>query len=154
MNLLGIVASPFAPYIAGGAAVALIGGILWVDIGAYNRGAAHERLAWQATAAKAVTDAQALALERQLRANDAATAKAERDRVYALARTPITNEVTRYVQTPAGAAVCVDADGVRLGSAAIAAANAATAAAGGRDAGVRPAAADVHDRRPGGRMGG
>lgn len=92
-------------------------------------GRTAERARWERRVAAAEAEAAALRAQRAQAVADAVAARAERDRLYTLARTPVTNEVIRYVATPAAAVPCPDADGLRLGQAAIDAANAATRAA-------------------------
>lgn len=110
-------------------AALLIALLAWGNHAAEQRGARAERALWQARMVRATAVAQAQAQARAAARDAAFAATAERARRYAAARRPIEHEVIRYVQSPAAHVACPDADGVRLGSAAIAAANAALAAA-------------------------
>ena len=119
----------FWPYIAG----ALVIVALWFALMHYGNkreaeGAEGERVKWQAEAAKQAAVAVTLAQERQAAVDEAETAKAERDRVYALKTAPIKVEVQSYAKSPAAIVRCVDAVGVSIGAKAISAANAATQA--------------------------
>ncbi len=118
-------------YLAG--AALLIGGYTWMTTAAYDRGARHERGIWTARAANVAAASAAaaarLAAIRETRAAAADSNHVRRAQNYATQHAPITHEVIRYVATPAAALVCPDVRGVQLGTAAIAAANAALAAA-------------------------
>ena len=118
-------------YLAG--AALLVGGYAWLTSAAYERGVHHARGVW---AARVAADAAASALAaakltgiRQSQSDAADTAHARRAQSYAARRAPITQEVIRYVATPAAALACPDLRGVQLGTGSIAAANAALAAA-------------------------
>jgi len=111
------------------AAVLVIGGYAWLTNAAFQRGVRQERAGWEARAHLAATAAAGIAVQRQSHAAAADTAHAARAAVYAHRQAPITQEVIHYVATPAAAVDCPDLRGVRIGAAAIAAANAATAAA-------------------------
>lgn len=93
------------------------------------QGRADEKARWERRVEAAEAESAKLRLQWAQAAATAAALQVERDRLYQLARDPVTKEIVRYVQSPAAAAVCPDADGVRLGQAAINAANTATAAA-------------------------
>lgn len=111
-----------------GALVAGVALLLWGNHREAS-GRTAERTRWEHRLAAAEAHAAALRAQRAQAAAAALAAGAERDRLYALARAPLTNKVIRYVATPAAAVPCPDPDGLRLGQAAIDAANAATAAA-------------------------
>jgi hypothetical protein len=119
--LLGL-ARRFGPYIL--AALAIVGAYFW----AYNRGADHVQGEWDKAKARGVLIIAAKNAELQTAKDAAITAGIERDRIYQLAKRPITNEVTAYVKTPGAANRCPDDGGVQIGQRAIDAANAATAA--------------------------
>lgn len=117
-------------YLVGAAVV--LGGYAWLTTAAYDRGTYHERNIWTArvaheASASAVT-AATLAAAQQARAQAADSDHARRAQSYAAQQAPITREVIHYVATPAAALACPDVRGVQLGTAAIAAANAALAA--------------------------
>jgi hypothetical protein len=125
--------NPIAMVVAGAwrwiAAALLVGGLLlWIAMSAYRHGAAHERAAWEARAANAATRAAKDTQTRQTTKDTAQSTATRRADTYARTRAPLTREVIRYVQTPAAAVACPDPAGVRVGAAAIAAANAAIAA--------------------------
>ncbi len=113
-------------FLAGGAVISALA--LWLCNAAWHRGAAHETAVW--TARVAVAEAGRRDAERRMQTavESAATARAGRDAAYAAARAATAEKVTSYVATPAAAVPCPDDIGVRLGTAAIAAANAALAA--------------------------
>lgn len=94
----------------------------------YNKGVDDMAAKWTAANLIAEREAAKLAMQRQADREAALSAGAERDRLYQIVNRPIQNEVTAYVKTPAAAARCADADGVRLGQKSIDAANAAVAA--------------------------
>ena len=120
----------FWPYAVGAMViVALAFAVIRYGNNRERKGAEGERVKWQAEAAKQAAIAATLAQERQAAVDEAETAKAERDRVYALKTVPIKVEVQSYAKSPAAIVRCVDAVGVSIGSKAIAAANAATQAA-------------------------
>ncbi len=106
----------------------VIGGYAWLTTAAYQRGVQHERAGWDARARVAAAATLATAVQRQSHAAAAATAHAARATDYARREAPITQEVIHYVATPSAAVDCPDLRGVRIGAAAIAAANVATAA--------------------------
>lgn len=115
-----------------GGALLLLAALLWLRHWGnqrYNQGVDDLAAKW--TAAELVAERQAaqLARQRQAAIDAAEAASAERDRLYQIVNRPIQNEVTAYVKTPAAAARCADADGVRLGQKSIDAANAAVATA-------------------------
>ena len=117
----------FWPYAVG--ALVIIGALLWLWSWGHGREADgypnRDALAVK-QASEAAAIAVTLAQERQTAVDEAETAKAERDRVYALKTAPIKVEVQSYAKSPAAIVRCVDAVGVSIGSKAIAAANAAT----------------------------
>jgi hypothetical protein len=109
--------------------IALAGGLLlWVATSAYRHGINHERAAWTARAAHAAARAAIDAHVRQQAKDGALAAATRRADAFARTRAPFAREVIRYVQSPAAAVACPDPAGVRIGAAAIAAANAAIAA--------------------------
>ena len=112
----------FGPYIL--AALAIVGAYFW----AYNRGADHVQGEWDKAKARGVLIVAAKNAQYRAVYDRAQTLQAERDRLYAIVKRPITNEVTAYVQTPGAAIRCPDIAGVQLGQRAIDAANAATSA--------------------------
>ncbi len=112
--------------LAGGVVVTAL--VLWLCNAAWHRGAAHEAAAWTARVAAAEADRRNAERRLQTAVDTAATARAGRDAAYAAARAATAEKVTSYVATPAAAVPCPDGVGVRLGTAAIAAANAALAA--------------------------
>lgn len=117
----------FWPYAVGGLVIiALAFAVIRYGNNREREGAKGERVKWQAEAAKQAAIAVTLAQERQAAVDEAETAKAERDRVYALKTAPIKVEVQSYAKSPAAIVRCVDAVGVSIGAKAIAAANAAT----------------------------
>lgn len=130
--LLKVLSGPAGPWVLLGLVVALAGGGWWLRAQGYDAGVKDERLAWQQVAAKVREQAEQLAAERQARKDDAALARAERDRLYAAMVAQTKLEVQRYARSPAGAVRCVDDAGVRLGQAAIDAANQTIAAPAGR----------------------
>ena len=101
----------------------------WLTVAAYRHGVAAERTRWTLRTAMFDAARAADAAARQTRAAAADRAATARADSYAHARAPVTQEVIRYVATPAAATACPDMRGVQLGQAAIDAANAATAAA-------------------------
>lgn len=120
----------FWPYAVGALVIiALAFAVIRYGNNRERKGAEGERVKWQAEAAKQAAIAVTLAQERQAAVDEAETAKAERDRVYALKTAPIKVEVQSYAKSPAAIVRCVDAVGVSIGSKAISAANAATQAA-------------------------
>ena len=117
----------FWPYAVG--ALVIIGALLWLRSWGNGReadGYAKRDALAVKQASEAAAIAVTLAQERQTAVDEAETAKAERDRVYALKTAPIKVEVQSYAKSPAAIVRCVDAVGVSIGSKAIAAANAAT----------------------------
>lgn len=124
--------------VRGGLLLGLAGG-LWflvshLESSAYKRGELAERAKWQEK------QAEAAAAARQKHDNaiaKAAQREAERVRVFV----PIQKEVTRYVQTPAAAAECIDDAGRDIMQRAIEAANASLAAPTGEGGPAVPAAA-------------
>jgi hypothetical protein len=117
-------------YLAG--AALLVGGYAWLTTTAYDRGIHHERGVWTTgaavDAAASAGIAATLSALRQSRSVAADSNHARRVQSYAVQQAPITREVIHYVATPAAAVACPDLRGVQLGTAAIAAANAALAA--------------------------
>jgi hypothetical protein len=111
------------------AALLAVAALVWFNHAAEQRGALAERQIWRARAARAVAAAIAQAQKRTSDREAALVAASTRARRYAAARSPIAQEVIRYVQSPAAAAHCPDAAGVHIGQASIDAANAAVAAA-------------------------
>ena len=101
---------------------------VWIALAAYRHGVDHERATWTARAAQATARAATDSHVRALAKDGAQRAASHRAESYARTRMPIAREVIRYVQTPAAAVACPDVAGVRVGTAAIAAANAALAA--------------------------
>lgn len=110
-------------------AVLVAGGLLvWITTSAYRHGVAHERAAWTMREANIAKRAATDAHVRQIARDSAQAASARRADTYARTRAPFTREVIHYAQTPAAAVACPDPDGVRVGTDAITAANAALSA--------------------------
>jgi hypothetical protein len=125
--------NPVAAVIAGAwkwiVAAVVAGGLLsWILVSAYRHGEAHERAIWNSRAAQVAMQAAHAAELREAAKSSAEISAAHRAETYANAHATLTREVLRYVQAPAAVAACPDADGVHLGAAAIAAANAALTA--------------------------
>ncbi|HPU14468.1 MAG TPA: hypothetical protein PK808_00140 [Polymorphobacter sp.] len=122
--LLGWLLRHWKPLAAGLVAIAAL---VWFNHAAEQRGALTERRIWQVRTARAAAVAVAQAQARAAVREAALVAASERARRYGARRLPITQEVTRYVQSPAAAIACPDAAGVHIGQASIDAANAAVA---------------------------
>lgn len=105
-----------------------------LESAAYKRGEKAERAKWQEKQA----EASAQARQQRDKAEEAA---AQRDAARARVFAPIQKEVTRYVQTPAAAAECIDDAGRDIMQRAIEAANASLAAPTGEGGPAVPAAA-------------
>jgi|GEM_PF-3592744 len=130
MNPVALLIGGDGRYLAG--AVLPVGGYAWLTPATYDRGIHHERGVWitraAADAAASATVAAMLSALRQSRSVAADSKNARRVQNYAVQRAPISREVIHYVATPAAAVACPDLREVQLGTAAIAAANAALAA--------------------------
>ena len=122
-------AKRFWPYLAGAIAIAAV----WAAVLHYGakreaEGRAEVQSAWDAQKLKDAAAVAALNAKWQEASAAATAAKAERDRAYEIASRPITAEVKAYVQSPAARAACLDARGLQAATAAVKAANTATAA--------------------------
>ena len=115
--------------------VALLAGLAslyWaLDNAAYHRGFKADRVLWIAADAKAAKVAATIKAQRDADAASAVVADAERTRLAALKIAPIIEKATRYAQTPAARARCVDAIGRVLEQQAIDAARARAPRAAG-----------------------
>ena len=106
----------------------IIGAGFWINHIGYQRGELSARRQCQAAQAHSLEVAVASAQRRQAARDNADTKSAQRARDFANARAPQSQKVNQYVQSPAAHQPCLDADGVRLGSATIHAANTALTA--------------------------
>ena len=127
MNILAMVPTPILAAAGGGLVLAAALSGWWINDAAHDRGVAGERAKWQAAEAANVAKVRDLETKWQTASDAAAAASVERDKAWAAVRAPIKVEIGGYAKTPAGAARCPDAVGVRIGQKAIDAANAALA---------------------------